>query len=95
MGRPGVQLAGVICFAELLAAQGAPDCAHGVLNFAAAHPAVTVQLRDEIAGVQKTLPQVANVPSWSAPSLGELLHRIAVETPLAHAPLIAAIRAAA
>lgn len=89
--RPLFQLAGVVCFAEVLAAQGALDCARAVLEFVAAHPG-SKQLQGEIDSLRDEWRNDAPPPAWAPSDLAELVHRITVETPLAHAPLIASIR---
>ncbi len=93
IGRPALQIAGVGGFAEILAAQGELDCARRVLVFAAEHPSTSNQGRDDLCRTLARLGTAAHagVP-WSGPDLGELIHRIVVETSVAHAPLIASIR---
>ncbi|CAG0949569.1 Putative HTH-type transcriptional regulator [Burkholderiales bacterium] len=95
IGRPSLQLAGVSSFAEVLAAQGALDCARRVRDFAVDHPSTTVQERDDmLARLGHWGPAVDAEPAWRRPELGELVHRIVVETDVAHSPLIASIRGA-
>jgi len=93
IGRPSLQLAGVASFAEILAAQGDLDCARRVILFAAEHPSMTPQGRDDLLPLLARWAGSAPAPtSWSGPELGELVHRIVVETELAHLPLIARLR---
>jgi hypothetical protein len=95
IGRPSLQLAGVCCFAEILVAQGERDCARRVLAFAAGHPSMVPQERDEARErLAKWGAVDAPEPAWPGIELGELIHRIVVETDAAHAPLIASIRRA-
>ena len=82
LARPALQLQVASCFADLLAQQREPRCARAVQAIAAAHPA---------AGVE---PRPSPAPPSPDIGLDELLHRIALEAGLAHAPLIAALRAA-
>ena len=95
IGRPSLQLAGVCCFAEILVAQGERDCARRVLAFAAGHPSMIPQERDDARErLAKWGAVDAPEPAWPGIELGELIHRIVVETDAAHAPLIASIRGA-
>jgi len=97
IGRPSLLLDGVSCFSEILESHGALDCARRLLVFAADHPSMSVQGRD---GIRKRLAQWpattegGSTSSDRIPELDELVHRIVVETPLAHAPLIATLRGA-
>ncbi len=94
MDRPSLQFSGVACFAEILAAQGEPDCARRVLAFAAGHPAISVPDREAALARLAHLPAPAHVePAWPGLELDELVHRIVVERPVAHAPLLALMRA--
>jgi len=93
LGRPSLKLAGVTCFAELLQAQGEPDCARGILGFAADHPSASGAQRAEIGAQLAHWAHAAKAePSWPGLELDELVHRIVVESNVAHAPLIAALR---
>jgi predicted ATPase/DNA-binding SARP family transcriptional activator/Tfp pilus assembly protein PilF len=94
--RPSLQLEAISTFAELLAAQGEPVCARRIFAFVANHPLMTPQGR---ADAQRRMaascgPGGDDGVAWTGPSLDGLLDRIAVEMPVAHAPLIAAIRVA-
>ena len=93
--RPSLRLTGVFCFAEVLAAQGEPECAYLVLAYVAGHPAMNAAERDEARArlAQWSRPAGA-APAWPGMELDELVHRIIVETGIAHAPLIATLRAA-
>lgn len=95
VGRRSLQLSGVMCFAEILAAQGEPECACRVLAFAADHPATSAPERDEIrAQLAQWRPEPRAKLAWPRLELDELIHRIVVESQLAHAPLIDALRGA-
>ena len=87
-------LEGVLCFAEILAAQGATDCARLVLAFATEHPAMPAQWLDDKRARLAQWPEIAGAAAWPGLELGELVNRIVVETDVAHAPLIAALRGA-
>ena len=94
-GRPSLQLAGVTCFAEVLAAQNEPECARLVLAFVADHPSMPAAELDQARSKLARLPPPANgEATWSGLALDELVHRIVVETGVAHAPLIATLRSA-
>jgi tetratricopeptide (TPR) repeat protein len=93
--RAALQLDALGILAEILTAQGARDCARAVLHFAAEHPSMSVPDRDDIR---------ATIASWPESTMGAtcpdgfdlrgLAQRIVVETPVAYAPLIAALRGA-
>jgi predicted ATPase/DNA-binding SARP family transcriptional activator len=82
LGRAALQLQVAAGFAELLAQQQEPQCARAVQAIVAGPPAAGAE-----AGTSPAQP-------WPEIGLDELLHRIALEAGLAHAPLIAALRAA-
>jgi tetratricopeptide (TPR) repeat protein len=93
VGRPTLQLAGVACLAEVLEAQGEPDCARQILAFAADHPStIAAQRADLQARLAQWGPATNTEPSWPGLELDELVHRIVVESSIAHAPLIATLR---
>ena len=95
LGGPDPLLEGVLCFAEILAAQGQMDCARLVLSFATEHPAMPAQGLDEKRARLTKWPESAGAaPAWPGLELNELVNRIVVETDVAHAPLIAALRGA-
>jgi len=93
LGRPYLLLEGVSCFAEILAAQGEVDSARTLLDFAAEHPSMPLQGRNE---KRARLTQWPHVPSGAPVSrefdLDELVSRIVVESEIAHGPLIAMLR---
>ncbi|HEY2190347.1 MAG TPA: hypothetical protein VGH48_17450 [Caldimonas sp.] len=93
IARPGLLLAGVSCFADLLEAQGELDCACSVLRFACAHPSTSDEERDDIRErlAQWQLAKPAEL-SWPGLDLGELVQRIVAETEVAHSPLTALLR---
>jgi predicted ATPase/DNA-binding SARP family transcriptional activator len=93
IGRPSLQIDGLCCFAELLAEQGELECAHRVLTFASDAPSVSVPERDEIQSrLARLSAEVRPGPPRLPFDVRELVHRIVVETSIAHAPLIAALR---
>ena len=93
---PMLQFAGVILFAELLAAAGEAGCAHALIAFVAGHPDVSAPVRDEANARRARLPPARGpVPAWPGLSLEALIDRIVGEAPLAHAPLLAALRGTA
>jgi tetratricopeptide (TPR) repeat protein len=94
VGRPTLQLSGVACFAELLAAAGETACARRLLRHAAGHPSASPPQRDEMHAILARWPADEAAAGWRGPGLDELVHRIAVEAGVDHAPLIAALRAA-
>ena len=88
-----MKLNAVESFAELLSAQGEVSCARRVLTYAADHPTASAPARDELRTRLAKLPASANVePVWPGLELDDLLHRIVVESNIAHAPLIATLR---
>ena len=95
IGVPSLQFEAVECFAEILEAQDEASCARRVLAYAADHPTASVMVRDALRRRLETLPAAANAtPAWPGLELDDLLHRIVVESNLAHAPLIATLRGA-
>jgi predicted ATPase/DNA-binding SARP family transcriptional activator/Tfp pilus assembly protein PilF len=95
IGRPSLQLEGVACFAELLAAQGEPDCARLVLAFAADHASLSASERKLLrTRLAQWPPSADGASAWPGVGLDDLLHRIVVEADIAHAPLIAVLRGA-
>ena len=73
IGRPSLQLDGVSCFAEILAAQGETGCGRLVLDFVAGHPSVTAPERDAIrarlasgsGGARRRPGPASSSTSWS------------------------------
>jgi predicted ATPase/DNA-binding SARP family transcriptional activator/Tfp pilus assembly protein PilF len=93
IGRPALLIEGVARFGELLAAQGEAACGRAVITFARDQPAIAATERDELQRRLARLPPADGAPlPWPGLTFGELARRIVVETELAHAPLIAAIR---
>jgi predicted ATPase/DNA-binding SARP family transcriptional activator/Tfp pilus assembly protein PilF len=93
VAQPVLQLAGTICFAQILNAQGESECAHGVMRFAADHPSIDVPTRNEAQTHLKQWHSAASTPSaWPGLALEDLAHRIVIESNVAHAPLIATLR---
>lgn len=95
VGRPALLVEGAVCLAEILAAQDDVSSARAVMSFAAEHPATAPLERDELHRALARLPATdeAQAP-WPGLSLEELAHRVVVESDIAHAPLIAALRGA-
>ena len=95
LGSPSLKFNAVESFAELLSAQGEVSCARRVLTYAADHPTASAPVRDEIRRRLETLPAAVNAtPAWPKLELDDLLHRIVVESNVAHAPLIDTLRGA-
>jgi predicted ATPase/DNA-binding SARP family transcriptional activator len=95
IAQPALQLAGVICLAQILHAQGEPECARNIMGFAADHLATAAPARDEIRAQLTQWGLAANQPLIGAGlELGEITQRIVAEGTLAYAPLIAAVRRA-
>jgi predicted ATPase/DNA-binding SARP family transcriptional activator len=95
VGGPYLLLEGVSCFAEILAAQGEIECARLVLAFAAKHPSMPAQGRDEkLARLAQWSRAASAGPIWPGLELDELVNRVVVETDIAHTPLIATLRGA-
>jgi DNA-binding SARP family transcriptional activator/tetratricopeptide (TPR) repeat protein len=90
---PSLKLNAVESFAELLSAQGEVSCARRVLAYAADHPTASAPVRDDIRARLDKLPASEHAePPWPKLELDDLLHRIVVESNIAHAPLIATLR---
>jgi predicted ATPase/class 3 adenylate cyclase len=87
--RPALRLAGVSVFAEILAAEGHLDCARRVLAFAAEHPSMPANGRDDLLARLARWGTTPETASWPGLDLAALVDRIVVETDVAHAPLIA------
>ena len=95
LGTPSLKFDAVSCFAEVLQAQGEASCARRVLAYVAAHPTANGLVRDQFLRRLSELPASASAESaWPELELDELLHRIVVESKIAHAPLIATLRGA-
>ena len=93
LGAPSLKFDAVRSFAEILQAQGETICAHRVLGYAADHPMANGQIRDQVRRQLSELPESASAVSpLMAMEFDEVLHRIVVESSLAHAPLIATLR---
>jgi tetratricopeptide (TPR) repeat protein len=94
LGMASLKFDAVNCFADVLQAQGEASCARRVLAYAAAHPTANGQVRDQFHRRLAELPNADTESAWPELELDELLHRIVVESKIAHAPLIAALRGA-
>ena len=98
IGRPLSLLAAIAVFSDVLEAQGERRAAMRLLRVAMAHPAMTVQGRDQLRPRLEALGDAeapADEAPWPAPELDELARRIVAETPTRHAALIASLRARA
>lgn len=94
IGRPYLQLAGLSCFGELLAAQGEKASAARVMHFVAAQPAMARGRHELHTRIAEWGHAADAIAPWSGPDLSTLVHRVVLETPIAHRPLIAELRAA-
>jgi len=90
--RPAVVFECITCFAELLAASDATDCARAVLAFVAAHPLANAPIRDEALRRRDAWPPATRDLAWRDITLDELANRVVNETDLAYGPLIASLR---
>jgi hypothetical protein len=95
IGQPTLKVGALLCFGEILEAQGEVSCARRVLGFAAEHPATDKPERDEIRMRLDRMGATGSTRlAWPGIELDELLDRIVVEEKLAHAPLIALLQRA-
>jgi tetratricopeptide (TPR) repeat protein len=94
IARPSLLIEAVICFAEILAAQGESHAEWLILGFAAHHPSTAAPERDKLRARLGAAGRPVNpAPPWPGLGLDELVHRIVFETEVAYAPLIAKLRA--
>jgi tetratricopeptide (TPR) repeat protein len=93
IGRPALLVQGLCLFAELLAAQGAPDVAARVIGLALQRPELVGAEREEAAQQMHGwgAPSLTT-DGWTGPPLDELAHRIVAEASQAYAPLINELR---
>jgi len=84
----------LIVLADLLCAQGETRAADRLLGFVAGHPALDPGPRSVILVERRRagLPEQSTL-DWPGLTPDELLQRIVTEAPLAHAPLVALLRA--
>jgi predicted ATPase/DNA-binding SARP family transcriptional activator len=95
IGVPSLKIDGLAMLAELLAAQGEPDSARAVLDFAVNHPVATPAARKEaLVHVGGVSANEGKAPSWPGLELDDVLQRVVAEQNVAYAPLIAALRGA-
>ena len=87
-----MQIQALICFAELLHAQGTTECARQVLKFADGHPATRSMERDSIRALLEQWPESPDDCDWPQIELEERLHRIVVESDTAYAALLSTLR---
>ncbi|MBG9389443.1 ATP-binding protein [Caenimonas aquaedulcis] len=92
IGRPGMQFEALMCFGEVLAAQGESHAAGLVLHAAAADAATSEHDRARVQALRRTLG-LADATGHPTVGFAELAQRIATEAPVRHAPLLAALRA--
>ncbi len=96
LGAQSVKPAVLLGWAELLEAQGEADAARRVLAFGADEPTLSAPDRDELrAAWARRASTSTQDPPWPGLGVDELLQRIVIEREIAHAPLIAALRAPA
>jgi ATP/maltotriose-dependent transcriptional regulator MalT len=98
IGRPLSLLAAIAVFTDIVAAQGERRAAARLLRVAMAHPAMTVQGRDQLQPRLDALGDADAPPDeapWPAPALDALARRIVAESASSHAALIASLRARA
>ena len=94
LGTPPLKFDAVLCFSEILQAQGEAVCARRLLAYAADHPTASGLARDQLRKRLSSLPAgTEGDHPWPGLELDELLHRVVVESSLGHAPLIATLRA--
>jgi tetratricopeptide (TPR) repeat protein len=92
IGMPSLQSDAVLCFAELLEAQGQAALARRVLAFAMEHPATLPADRNALrAQWERRVAATPEDPPWPGMGRDELLQRIVAEHEVAHAPLIGAL----
>jgi len=95
LGLLSLKFDAFVCFAEILEAQGETGCARRILAFGADHPAASALTRDDLRQRLAQRPGADDPPSaWPGIELDELIHRIVVESHIAHAPLIATLHGA-
>jgi tetratricopeptide (TPR) repeat protein len=96
IGLPPMKTAALVAFAELLHLEGEAHAARCVLAFVAEHASTSAPDRDEIRGMLAGWQGTDDPPlAWPALALDELVHRIALEAALGHAPLRALLRGGA
>ena len=92
LGVSSLRFDAIVCFAEILEAQGANACARQVMTFASGHQAASEAIRGDIRARLDTWPGTATAPpAWTGMELDELIHRIVAESSVAYAPLIATL----
>ena len=93
LGAQTLKAAVLLGLVEVLEAQGRGALARQVLSFAVDEPSLSTPDKDELRAERSRRASPASPdPAWPGIALNELLHRVVVETPLAYAPLIAALR---
>jgi tetratricopeptide (TPR) repeat protein len=96
LGIPVLKFEALVCFAEILQAQGLADRARQVLHFAAEHPAATpgvrTQLRALLEDARERDGKRDDSSGWPTLGLDELLQRIVAEGAVAYASLLGAPR---
>lgn len=89
IGNRSYKHGSLLCFADLLIAQGETACAQAVLAFGIALPDIGAPERD---AMREVLGEAKVKEPWSGPGIEELLRRIVLERDVAHAPLIQVLR---
>jgi tetratricopeptide (TPR) repeat protein len=93
IGRTELLVHGARLFAELLAAQGAPEVAARVMSFALRHPGLVGAEREVAKQQMQTWDARSREDDdWIGPPLDELAHRIVTEVGQGYATLIATLR---
>ncbi len=93
LGTPPLKFDALMCFSEILQAQGEAACARRLLAYAADHPTANGLARDQLRTRLGNLPAgTGEYLPWPGLELEELLHRVVVESSLGYAPLIATLR---
>ena len=87
--RPSTLLDAVLCFGEVLAAQGEPAAAARVLQWVQSHDPAYVHEIERVLAHWRLAAQDGPLPPIT---VTEMTQRIVAEKPVGHAPLLAALR---
>jgi tetratricopeptide (TPR) repeat protein len=95
IGVPSLKTDGLICFAQILVAQGESACARAVTTFVLSHPLATAATRkDALARLSNAELDAEPALEWPGIDIDDLIGRVVLEAGQAYAPLIAALRGA-